>query len=134
MGKKIANRIRTILLELVVGILHFVGHIPSHYVRRFFYRLAGIKIGEGSTLHMGARFYKPGNIIIGNDTILGEGVVLDGRALLKIGNHVDFATEVMIYNAEHDIESPTFAARVEPVIIDDYVFIGPRATVFPGVT
>ena len=74
---RILRRINTIILELEVFVLHVVGFIPSHFTRRLFYRLAGIKIGKGSTLHMGARFYNPENIEIGEDSIVGEGVVLD---------------------------------------------------------
>ena len=41
----------------------------------------------------------------------------------------------MIYNAEHDVHSKDFTkARMEKVIIEDYVFIGPRAIILPGVT
>ncbi len=108
--------------------------IPFHRFRRFFYRLSGIKIGKGSTIHMGVRFYNPRNIEIGEDTIIGEGVVLDGRSKLIIGNHVDIASEVMIYNSEHDINDENFRAVVQPVIIEDYVFIGPRVIILPGVT
>lgn len=132
--KRGKRRASTVSLEFVVFLLHLIGWFPSHYVRRFFYRLAGMKIGAGSTLHMGARFYNPSNISIGKDTIIGEGTVLDGRAPLHIGDHVDFATEVMIYNAQHDITSPTFSAEMAPVVIKDYVFIGPRAIILPGVT
>jgi acetyltransferase-like isoleucine patch superfamily enzyme len=132
--KKIINRIYTIFVEIEVFILHIVGFIPSHFIRRFFYRLGGIKIGEGSTLHMGARFYNPANIVIGKDSIVGEGAVLDGRDKLIVGNHVDIATEVMIYNGEHDIKDLNFRAIHAPVIIEDYVFIGPRAIILPGVT
>lgn len=110
-----------------------VGFVPSHFFRRFFYRLAGMRIGKGSTLHMGAKFYQPSGITIGQDTIIGEGVVLDGRARLVIGNHVDFASEVMVYNAEHDLASESFAAKTAEVVIDDYVFVGPRAIILPGV-
>jgi len=135
--KKIILRIKTILLESDVYILHLVGNIPSHYVRRFFYRLEGIRIGKGSAIHMGARFYDPRNIEIGEDTIIGEGTVLDGRAKLKIGNHVDIASEVMIYNSQHNVNSDKFAAVEEvisePVEIGDYVFVGPRAIILPGV-
>lgn len=134
MSKKIENRIKTVFLELENFLLHIAGCIPSHYVRRFCYRLAGMHIGAGSTIHMGARFYQPENIRIGSDTIIGEGVVLDGRAALVIGNHVDFASEVMVYNSQHDINSPTFSAESSPVHIEDYVFIGPRAIILPGVT
>lgn len=130
---KIQNRIVTVFWEFIVFVLHAVGYFPSHHVRRFFYRLAGVKIGSGSTLHMGARFYKPGNIVIGKDTIVGEFAVLDGRAKLSIGDHVDIASEVMIYNSQHDIKSDDFHATSDPVIIEDYVFIGPRAIILPGI-
>lgn len=132
--KKVINRISTIFLEFEVMILHLVGIVPCHFFRRFFYRLSGIKIGKGSTIHTGARFYNPGNIIIGEDSIIGEGSVLDGRDKLTIGNHVDIATDVMIYNSEHDVNDPNFRAICAPVVIEDYVFIGPRAIILPGVT
>lgn len=135
MIKKIFTRIRTICLEFEVMILHCVGdNIPSHHVRRFFYRAAGMEIGKGSTIHMGARFYNPGKIKIGKDSIVGERAVLDGRDKLTIGDHVDIASEVMIYNAEHNIQDETFKAIVDTVVIEDYVFIGPRVIILPGVT
>ncbi len=131
---KVVNRIKNIFLEFEVYLLHLVSCVPLHCFRRFFYRLAGIKIGKGSTIHTKARFYDPRNIAVGEDTIIGEGVVLDGRDLLKIGNHVDIATEVMIYNSEHDVNNETFVATNAPVTIEDYVFIGPRVIILAGVT
>lgn len=132
--KKGSRRASTVWREFVIALLHLIGHFPSHHVRRFFYRMAGVRIGSGSTLHMGTRFYNPSNISVGRDTIIGEGAVLDGRATLKIGDHVDMASEVMIYNCEHDIHSEDFHAASAPVIIEDYVFLGPRVIVLPGVT
>ena len=131
---RVTRRIKTVFWEIVCFKLGVVGHIPSHFIRRFFYRLCGIKIGSGSTIHMNAVFYYPPNISIGNDTIIGERTVLDGRDKLIIGNHVDIATEVMIYNAEHDINEESFKGNSAPVTIEDYVFIGPRAIILPGIT
>lgn len=135
---KLLNRIQTILLEFQVLFLHRIGNVPIHHVRRAFYRMAGMEIGAGSTVHMNTRFYNPSNISVGEDTIIGEDCVLDGRDILKIGNHVDIASEVMIYNSEHNIESEHFAAAEtvvkEQIHIQDYVFIGPRAIILPGVT
>lgn len=134
---KIIFRIETILLEFDVYILHLVGWVPFHHVRRAIYRLSGIKIGAGSSLHMGITFYNPTNISVGNDTIIGEKTVLDGRVELKIGDHVDIASEVMIYNCEHNINADHFSAVEsvvkEAVVIEDYVFIGPRVIILPGV-
>jgi len=131
---KVINRIKNIWLELIVFKLHLVGCIPSHNYRKFVYRIFGIKIGKGSTIHMGARFYDPRNIVIGEDTIIGEGIVLDGRDKLSIGSHVDIATDVMIYNSQHDVNQENFAATHAPVKIEDYVFIGPRVIILAGVT
>ncbi|MBU0572171.1 acyltransferase [Patescibacteria group bacterium] len=92
-----------------------------------------MKIGRGSVIHMWANFFQPKNIKIGEGSIIGDRVFLDGRAKLTIGNHVDIASNVLIYNSEHDIEAEDFSAREEPVEIDDYVFIGPRVIILPGV-
>ncbi len=131
---KVSRRIKTVFWEFVCFKLGIVGHIPSHYFRRFCYRLWGVKIGKGSTIHMNASFYYPPNIKIGEDSVIGEKVVLDGRDKLIIGNHVDIASEVMIYNGQHDINDETFKAVFAPVLIEDYVFIGPRAIILPGIT
>lgn len=131
---KVINRIKTVLLEIIVFKLHFVGHVPSHHFRRFFYRLGGMKIGKGSAIHMHLKLYNPFNIAIGEDSIIGEDAVLDGRDKLTIGNHVDIASEVMIYNAQHNVNDPSFRAIHAPVVIEDYVFIGPRAIILPGIT
>ena len=130
---KIAGRVNAILSEFDNYLLHLIGHIPSHHIRRFFYRIAGVKIGKGSSLHMGIRFYNPKNIRIGKDSIVGEGTVLDGRGELWIGDHVDIATEAMIFNSEHSVLDPDFKPITASVRIEDYVFIGPRAIILPGV-
>lgn len=131
---KIGNRIGAIELEFEMMVLRCIGHVPLHHFRRFFYRAGGMKIGKGSTIHCGAVFYDSRNIIIGRDTIIGENAVLDGREAISIGDHVDIASEVMIYNAQHDVHDEYFAAEKKPVSIQDYVFIGPRAIILPGVT
>jgi acetyltransferase-like isoleucine patch superfamily enzyme len=134
MTKRIGRRFNALVREFENYILNaFVAHIPSHHIRRFFYRVDGMKIGRGSSIHMGTVFYDPHNISVGRDTIIGEKAVLDGRAKLTIGNHVDIASEVMIYNAQHDILDEKFGAVSEAVVIEDYVFIGPRAIILPGV-
>lgn len=131
--RKIINRIYNVVLDLEVMMLRWVGHIPSHSIRNLIYKLDGVKIGRGSTIHMWANFFYTPNIQIGEDSIIGDHVLLDGRDKLEIGNHVDIASEVKIYNSEHDINADDFHATLAPVEIGDYVFIGPRAIILPGV-
>lgn len=130
---KAVTRILNILLDFELMLLRWVGHIPLHWVRHLFYLLAGVRIGRGSTIHMWANFFYPPGVRIGKDTIIGDHAFLDGRAPLKIGDHTDIASQVLIYNSEHDINSEDFGAKVAPVEIGDYVFVGPRAIILPGV-
>jgi maltose O-acetyltransferase len=132
-GSKIVNRIYNIIQDFELMTLRWISHVPSHTIRKVIYVLAGMKIGKGSTVHMWANFFDPSGISIGLDTIVGDHAFLDGRAPLVIGSHVDIASSVMIYNSEHDLESEEFSARTEPVEIGDYVFVGPRAIILPGV-
>lgn len=131
---KIINRIINILMDFELMLLRFVGHIPIHSVRKVSYLLAGVRIGKGSTVHMWCNFFNPAGVMIGEDTIIGDHVFLDGRAKLSIGNHTDIASQVLIYNSKHDINDEEFRPVEEPVKIGDYVFIGPRVTIQPGVT
>lgn len=132
--QKAAKRIEAILQELGLLVLQIVGHVPLWTVRQFFYVIAGLKIGANSIINPRARFYNPAGIKIGLDCVIGEDVILDGRAPITIGHHVDIASQVMIYNSEHNIHSMEFEAISAPVVVGDYVFIGPRAIILPGVT
>lgn len=125
------TRVYNIGLDFELFLLYLAGYIPSHTIRKFIYRVAGMAID--GTIHMWARFYDPKNITIGKDTIVGDHAFLDGRDKLTIGDHVDIASGVMIYNSQHDLDSQDFQATLEPVEIGDYVFIGPRVTILPGV-
>ncbi len=130
---KIINRFYSYHLDLKIAIMGSFAWLPIHFLRNNFFRLCGVKIGKGSTIHTGARFYQPANIIIGQDTLVGFRAFLDGRAPLRIGSHVDIASEVMIYNSEHDVHSEDMHPIEEAVEIEDYVFIGPRVIIMPGV-
>lgn len=132
-GQKIRGRLLSYCQDILLYFVTWAGLVPSHIFRKFIYCLVGVKIGRRSYIHMGCRFFKPRNVKIGQGTIIGDNAFLDGRAPLIIGNHVDIASQVLIYNSEHDIEAEDFAAREEPVYIEDYVFIGPRVIIQPGV-
>jgi len=61
------KRMGAIFLDAKLMLLRWTGHIPSHALRKTIYRLAGI--------------IQTRNIVIGQDTIIGDHCFLDGRAL-----------------------------------------------------
>ncbi|MBI3576850.1 acyltransferase [Candidatus Gottesmanbacteria bacterium] len=140
-----------VLIDFWVFLATLTGLIPSHMIRLFLYRyLFRIKIGNDSSIHWLARFNNPSGIAIGHNTIIGNDAFLDGRHKrngrsylkdffspsrrpLTIGNNVSIAGEVRIYTMQHDIDDPNFKEVEGPVTIDDYVVIGTRVTILPGV-
>lgn len=131
---KITNRISSYYLDFGLMLLHCLNdHLPSHTLRRLAFGLAGGKIGRGSAIHMSVRYFNPAGIEIGSDSIIGFGSFLDGRDSLIIGNHVDIASGVQIYNSEHDIHAEKFEPTTGSVEIGDYVFIGPGSIILPQV-
>jgi len=130
---KSLNRLQTIFLELELLFLKYVGFIPIHAVRKFFYILSGLNMPLDSNIYMGANFFNPSGITIGHDSLIGTNAFLDGRSPLTIGNHSSLASEVMIYNDEHNIHDPNYSNSFGPVTIGDYVFVGPRAIILPNI-
>lgn len=131
--KKIFNRFYNYFLDAELLCLRVVGFIPIYTLRWLIYSLDGVEIGKGAHIHMGTQFFYPGKIRIGEGSIIGQNAFLDGRDKLIIGKFVDIASDVMIYNSEHDVNSQDFSVITAPVEIGDYVFIGPRAIILPGV-
>lgn len=132
--EKIFFRLESYWIEFITAFLWWFSFIPSHSLRKLAFSISGLKIKSKSYIHMGCRVYDPRGIRIGSGSIIGNYATLDGRDELIIGDHVDIASEVMIYNAQHDISSPEFEFVSQPVEIKDYVFIGPRSIILPGVT
>lgn len=130
--KKTITRFQNYFLDFEIMVLRWVGYIPLHFLRKLIYRISGIKIGQGSVIHMWSNFFNPSGITIGEDTIIGDHAFLDGRAQLLIGNHVNIASSVMIYNSEHDVNADDFHPIEDKVIIEDYVYIGARVIILPG--
>lgn len=146
------------IIDFWVYLATLTGYIPSHTIRLFLYRyFFRIKIDKDSSVHWRARFNLPSGIEIGHYTIVGNDAFLDGRFVrtwneresrilryirdffnpsvrpLRIGNNVSIAGEVRIFTMEHDIDSSDFKEHAGEVVIDDYVVIGTRVTILPGV-
>lgn len=126
-------RVRAFLADLELLHLTIVGYVPLHWFRKVMYRLSGMKIAEHTAFHWRARFFHPKGISIGSFTSIGNDAFLDGRLGVNIGDCVNIAGEVRIYTVEHDIDDPFFLSKGGPVFIEDYVYIGSRATILPGV-
>lgn len=114
---------------------NIVAYLPSHTVRLAFYRhVLKAKIGLGSFIFMRAWFDCPGGFTIGERSTVNQRCRLDARGGLTIGSSVSIAAEVCLLTASHDMQTRDFKGVAAPIVISDYVFIGTRAMILPGVT
>jgi acetyltransferase-like isoleucine patch superfamily enzyme len=111
----------------------FVTDIPVYFIRHFYLKkLLNIKIGKDTAIHMGC-FFTGKNIEIGNNTVINRDCYIDGRSSIRIGNNVSISPETYILSLDHDTQSPTFETLNKETTIADYVWIGTRAIILPGV-
>jgi len=127
---------KVFLSELrLYGCNHFINKVPSHTIRLWFYRhVMGFELAEGVAIHLGARFDCTRGLKIGKNSVINENCRLDCRGGINIGSNVSISAETIILTADHDPDSSEFAGRTKPVFIGDYVFIGTRSIILPGVT
>jgi maltose O-acetyltransferase len=121
---------------------HLVARIPSFTARHAWYhRAVGVQIGHRTRIHLGCYiwYYGRGTSIrtgarIGDYCWINRRCTLDFRGGLTIGSNVSISPEVAILTGSHDMNDPKFKLVDFPVVIEDYVWIGTRATVLPNVT
>jgi acetyltransferase-like isoleucine patch superfamily enzyme len=105
-------------------------HVPNHVLRLLYLKyVLRVNIGQSCFIHMGCRF--EGNISIGNNSVVGRCCVLLGD--ITIRNNVSITAETYIFTSTHIADSVTFEASYNPVVIEDYAWIGARAMILPGV-
>lgn len=113
-----------------------IGHIPSVNARKYLYQWLGVKMGERVVVHYDAEIRAPYRLTLGTGTIIGDHAILDARNRLRIGNHVNLASNVSIYTEQHDYNDTLFRCtdrKEKSVTIGDRVWIGSNVVVLPGV-
>jgi acetyltransferase-like isoleucine patch superfamily enzyme len=143
-----ASRLSHGLKELAVGVAAFltnsvIGHVPVYRIRHAWYRsILGVELGRRAAIHLDCYVwhFSPGHarrnhtLRIGDHSRVSRGCTLDARGAIQIGANVSIAPESVILTTQHLYDSPEFAIESRPVVIEDYVWIGYRAMLLPGVT
>jgi putative colanic acid biosynthesis acetyltransferase WcaF len=114
---------------------HIVNKVPFFSIRHFIYRyLYAMKIGRGTAIHMGCRFFRPDLVVLGRNVRIQFGCLLDGRRGLVIGDNVDISFDVKIFSLQHDIDDPEYRDFEGPVNIGPRACVYANAIILPGVS
>lgn len=112
---------------------NIINHIPIWAIRRLYYKIFRMKIGNKTEINMSVVMWKLHKIKVGNNSHINRDCFLDARAGITIGSNVSISHRVNIVTGSHNPNSKHFEGIFRPVIIEDYVWIGIGATILQGV-
>ncbi len=133
-------RLRLRLANLICGLMP---EYTGTTVRASIYRRLGMQIGKRAAFFSPVTITSSGaepypRLSIGDDSMIGVGVLFNLEGTITIGRNVFIAHFVRIYTARHRLGpserrfTPEFTP--EPVVIEDGVFVGTGSLILPGVT
>ena len=126
------------VVQLAVGA---VPRMTFGWLRPALYRLAGVRIGARTRIFGVIEIEGPGaifdNVTIGRGCSLTTPLFLNASAEIRIGDRVVIGHHVVIVTDSHEMDDPMQRGGerfARPVVIEDGVWIGARATILAGVT
>lgn len=116
-----------------------VQHIPFFAARHWWYRrVLGWDLHPSASVLMGQQVQMAGMrssgalVSIGEGSVINRGCLLYTTGGLKIGRQVSVSSGAWLVTGSHDINAPDFRAAFHPIVIEDYAWIGARATILAG--
>lgn len=131
---KIKRHLRGYVEGLKSYICGFSANIPSIHIRRYTYKMMGMKLDKNVRMYPGCHIRCPKGIIIENGVSIGPRVLLDGRLGLKIHENAVIACEAIIWTMNHDYNDVNFSVKGAPVEIGRNAWVCSRAIILPGIT
>lgn len=125
--------------EIIMWIMAILKAIPGNIgcaIRRFLLPgsyASGVKIWDGVQVDY------PQSLIVGENTSVNRGAVLNCGGGIRIGSNVLIGPGVIVYSQNHQYRDADALIRAQgyvrkPVVIEDDVWVAARAIVLPGVT
>jgi len=97
-------------------------------------RAFGARVGHGVVIKPDVHIKYPWFLTIGDYSWIGEGVWIDSLAQVTMGSNVVLSQGAYLLTGSHDYTQSTFDLITKPIVLEDGVWIGAKATVCPGVT
>ena len=102
--------------------------------RVFLLRSFGARVGDNVLIRPSARITFPWKVRIGNDSWIGDDVVIYSLGDIDIGNDVVISQRSYICSATHDHSTPSFDMLRKAIKIEDQSWLATDVFVGPGVS
>ena len=107
--------------------------IPLSSLKRFVLKMFGAKIGKGVIIKPGVHIKYPWNLEIGDHCWIGENVWIDNLAQVTLDNNVCLSQGAFLETGNHNYKKTTFDLMIEPIHLEDGVWIGAGSILVGGV-
>lgn len=102
--------------------------------RRFLLRLFGAKIGKGVIIRPSVTVTYPWKVSIGDDSWIGDDVVLYSLGEIKIGKNVVVSQKSYLCAGSHNYTDEIFPIWSKKIMIEDACWLATDVYIAPGVT
>ena len=102
--------------------------------RRFILRLFGAKIGKNVIIRPTVKVTYPWKLIIGNNSWIGDGVVLYCLGEIEIGSDTVISQKTYLCTGSHDFKKKNFPIYAKKIVIKNECWLATDVYVGPGVT
>lgn len=114
---------------------HFISALLCRRCRMFWYRrVMKFQLGQGTSVLPDFRISEPGNLTVGDHSVINNSCRFDNREPISIGSNVSISYGAMLLTRGHHIDDPSFGTCGAGIRIDDYAWICAKAIILPGVT
>lgn len=128
--------LRNFLNGWILYRIQTLGRVPCQTYRIWKLKhIFKMDLSEDVVIYRWNTIRSPWNISIGKGSVIGDGVILDGRNFISIGKNVNLSTAVSIYTEQHDINDSLFRSLNSggKVTIGDRAWISSHTTVLPKI-
>jgi putative colanic acid biosynthesis acetyltransferase WcaF len=101
--------------------------------RRMLLIVFGAKVGKNVHIYPSAKIYLPWNLIIGDNSCIGEWVLIYNLGVVELGVDTTISHRAHICAGTHDYENPSLPLIRSSITIGDSVWICSDVFVGPGV-
>lgn len=108
--------------------------MPFIPLKRALLRAFGAKVGTGVVIKPCVNIKYPWNISIGNYSWIGEEVWIDSLERIDIGANCCISQGAYLLTGNHNYRSVGFDLIVQPIKLEEGVWIGAKTVVCPGTT
>jgi len=117
----------------LVSILFFETKLPyPRLMKIFLLKLFKCKLGSKVIIKPSVKIKYPWQLTLGSNVWIGEKVWIDNVAEVSIGSNVCISQKVMMESGNHDFKSESFDLLLQPININDNVWIGCDCLILPG--